>query len=1026
MANKPTWKSRDIVEAFVEKQGSNRKLHTIRKQGPAKDAPNLQLGFKSDDGSRTSYYGQGKALKLWITAQKTTAPSDTVGNHTIQEQSGTVSGHILTNKEDTPFTRFVPSPYRSTSRCLVFNTGSSDRQLIHVTSSQYTTLASGSAGLLNKAMSWNVWIKPSFTGSHATSRSRVIFKKASGSNSAEKREYELSIDPYARLKFTLWDESSSKYVIKYTDLAISGSAVQVGVWQNVCVTYSGKTGTYTHQGIKVYRNGNLVSSGNAGTTQTGYVATENSGGDLVIAAENTGSTTEANFYRGKLSEFSMWHTALKEEDVVAIYNARLFQPKMDTSAIDHLRQGVSIRNQKHRWRSSNAPKISGISRLSTSERVSHEQDQTLYGNVKLFRDNTPFEELADAERLRTDINITTVGTKASASLEFRGYPDAYGTASTVPALILTSSDGTKKVFYFTARSTTLTSIAKYNASNFLPVVVSSSLMAAATGAIGQGQLIAEAFTSRVNGYSESLQITARSFGNIVKLTSTVTGTAGRTIISGRSITTNTSTTGSRLATSFDINNNPVLGTFITGTFNTSSVGKSPGSDRTLTFIGGNSTMKQVVTSAVGGAIDYLNDAGHQQYPVIITNVSMKDPAQFDGNIEPLALRETVSWSSIDAPIIAHDIRASFMGGEGSVLFGSSQIKQFYNNKNPVTDNAAIVSINGKSALNGLPIASAAARAVKKETEPFIDAQETIFGLSAKTAYSYIRFTKVPHNGDKIILTDTAGRRVAFEFANTANFATGVIGKTRGRPYTAPGGATISGRGTWRVLLTGSDTSVVTPLSTGSTLTAQVATAMNLFRKDLGLALSSNRLFITCSDRRLTENGLVYSTTSGSRTYVRLDQTISGADGNRRIDLRARGFSTGNYVINNLTASSVYKSLALQFGMSAFFQNPRTAIKFIRQKSLKLGMGFISGSDSFNVPIPGFISEIEKKGDAFSDIMKIEMKKGSGSISSLLTSTMGGTREWNVIGHGYKSSGAGFTYDNDVFGTDSIAFGGKKR
>ena len=46
--------------------------------------------------------------------------------------------------------------------------------------------------------------------------------------------------------------------------------------------------------------------------------------------------------------------------------------------------------------------------------------------------------------------------------------------------------------------------------------------------------------------------------------------------------------------------------------------------------------------------------------------------------------------------------------------------------------------------------------------------------------------------------------------------------------------------------------------------------------------------------------------------------------------------------------------------------------------------------------------------------------------TILTSTMDGRREWDLRGNDYKSSGAGFTYDNDVFGTDSITFGGRKR
>lgn len=1030
MSNKPSWKSRELVEPYVEKQGSNRKLHTIRKQGPAREAPNLSLGFKTKNGFE---YGQTKNLKLWIQAQKTGAPTDHTSNHTIRVASGTESGQILTNKNDTPFVKFTPKPYRSTSRCLVLNTGSLDKQFFHVTSSQYVSLASGAGGTVNKAMTWNVWLKPSLTGSienqFPSGTNRFIFSKRSGSWGASNREYDLAITPSGVLRFRLFDESTGKKVVKNTDLAISGSAIQAGTWQNICVTYSGKTGSYTHQGIKVYRNGILVSSGNAGTTETGYVATENKHGDFVIGTVFTGSNfvSGTNFFRGKIAEPAIWHVALSKKEVNAIYDARSFFGKMDTSAIDHLRQGVSILNNKQRWRSSNAPKINGISRLRTDDVISHEQDQTLYGNSKLFRDDTPFEELADAERLRKSITTTVVGSKASASIEFRGYPGYWASTTIFPGLVLTGANGTKKVFYF-APSISFGPYPNFTATGYLPVVVSGSELSKATGTIGQGELWAQSFTSRVNGESTALQITARSFGNIVKLTSTVTGTDGTTLISYRKLTAaTTSATGTAEVTTFDPSNNPVLGAFITGTLSTASLGASAGFNRTLTFVGGNATMKQVVTSALGGAIDYLEDAGRQQYPVIITNVSMRDPAQFDGNIEPLPIRDKVSWGSPEAPFLARDVRASFMGGEGSVLYGSSIISQQYDNKNPASDKTSVAT------------QAQGARSDARETDPFIDAQENIFALPAKPAYAYLRFDKVPHNRDKIILTDTSGKSVAFEFANSTTFATGAFGKLRNKPSSLG-----TGRGTWRVLLTGSNTA---SLTTGSAVKTQVSRAMHLFRQELAHAYSLGRLDIVGSDRAHKESNkdpiqellresppdplvartvVTYPVSASGGTYVRLDQKASGSDGNRRIEFYARGFSTGTYIVNNVTASQAYSKATTLFSGSLTWRNLGTRIKFIRQRAAKMGVAFISGSNSFNLPIDGFISELERSAAPFSDIKAITMAKGSGSISSLLTSTMGGTREWNELGHGYKSAGAGFTYDNDMFGTDSIVYGGRKR
>ena len=176
-----------------------------------------------------------------------------------------------------------------------------------------------------------MWIKPTLTGSNEaqfpSGTARFIFSKRSGSWGATNREYDLAITMSGSMRFRLFDESTGKKVIKKADLSISGSAIEAGVWQSIFVTYSRKTGSYTHQGIKMYRNGILVSSGNAGTTESGYVATENKGGDLVIGTIFTGSNTAASsshFYRGKLSEFGLWHVALDQTEVRALWDARVF------------------------------------------------------------------------------------------------------------------------------------------------------------------------------------------------------------------------------------------------------------------------------------------------------------------------------------------------------------------------------------------------------------------------------------------------------------------------------------------------------------------------------------------------------------------------------------------------------------------------------------------------------------------------------------------------------------------------------
>jgi hypothetical protein len=82
-----------------------------------------------------------------------------------------------------------------------------------------------------------------------------------------------------------------------------------------------------------------------------------------------------------------------------------------------------------------------------------------------------------------------------------------------------------------------------------------------------------------------------------------------------------------------------------------------------------------VTSAYGGPISFIEDSGLQQYPVILANVSMKDPSQMDGVIEPLSIREVISNTSQETPFVAHRVRASIMDGNVETIYGSDRILQ---------------------------------------------------------------------------------------------------------------------------------------------------------------------------------------------------------------------------------------------------------------------------------------------------------------------------------------------------------------
>ena len=1259
MATKPpTWKSKDVVDPYVETQGTNRKHHDRQLQGPVRDSPNLLLGFKSKNGYE---YGQTGNLRFWVKAPKTGVPKDQtrvfsgsvlIRAHTVKVTSGSVDGTLFTSKKDTPFVgRYTPKPYKPVARCLVFNTGSADYQFMHMSSSNYLSVASGTAGTHNLATTWNFWMKPRQVGHDVTritiegysaalssnydllitdlagnmysascdsslakasstakrigisdvtavghmsqairnsikqaiqyginssvlntasgqrlqfelapvdsnnaaqrlfqltssvdgafdasvnitgglikhadspvsltasygSIPRYIFSKASGSMSSTRREYDLSIDQHSRLTFNLYDESAGKKVTKTTDLAISGSEIKKASWQNICVTYSGKSGSYAHQGVKIYRNGILISSGNAGTTESGYWATENNHGDLVIGRAHTGSDhtaagsgpgipyprditadNDASFlevavgvrnkkrlphleqYRGKLSEFAMWRHALNENEVLALYGAREHFVKMDTAAIDHLRQGVSVLTQKQRW-SGTAPKISGIGTGKKGElgkgKINHEQEQLAYGQMKLFRDNTPFEELEDAERLRINIATTVVGSKASASITFNGFDLYSGNTDYRPAFVLTGANAAKKVFYFTTdQATGHNNPAKFTAAEWLPVVVSGSTITAvpekSSGSEDYraiGALYAKALADRIRTVASSLQITANTDYNRVKFVSTVTGTAGNTLISLRSIKSSspgqfTSTGSSAIYTNgYDA--------WITSSYISSN------DDYSIQLAGGNATMKQHVTQALGGAIDYLNSPYIEQYPIILTNVSFQDPGALDGNIEPLALRETFAWSAIDTPFLPRTTRGTFMGGEENVIYGSSQIEQFYRSKNPFSGSGIVPGEAGRAWMQETVI------------DPFIDAQDVMYSLGPQKANCVIRFAKVPSDADKIVLRDSMGQVIAFEFQH--GVITGSWGKARNKPT-----GSNSGQGTWCVYMNQSgslDLGSGDTMLAGSTHPASLKRTANLFSDQVSRAFTLKFLNIkpitapgTYGDY-IDQTGKVYkiASTTTSPQFVRLDQQLPGEDGNRRIVFVDK--LGGSYIVNGVTASVVYseltdedkfKELVNQFGFGKEMRGrrgrkrrrnlrrrkgrrgvPRRRRNFValyrsrlkrkmirKLAHVKYGVGFGSGSDEWTLPAYGFNSDVIRRIVPFNDTMFFPTMRVNATSSmvlsaegvshlrregpsKILTSTLKGFREWNEYGHGYKSAGAGFTYNNDVFGTDSIAFGGLKK
>jgi len=70
-------------------------------------------------------------------------------------------------------------------------------------------------------------------------------------------------------------------------------------------------------------------------------------------------------------------------------------------------------------------------------------------------------------------------------------------------------------------------------------------------------------------------------------------------------------------------------------------------------------------------VQFINDPGTQQYPVVWWGATFLDPSMFNGIIEPLAIRHKMSNVSNDGPFPAHDVRASLDFTSGPMITGRS-------------------------------------------------------------------------------------------------------------------------------------------------------------------------------------------------------------------------------------------------------------------------------------------------------------------------------------------------------------------
>ena len=82
---------------------------------------------------------------------------------------------------------------------------------------------------------------------------------------------------------------------------------------------------------------------------------------------------------------------------------------------------------------------------------------------------------------------------------------------------------------------------------------------------------------------------------------------------------------------------------------------------------------------------YLQDAeGSQQFPAILTNASLRNPEQMNGVLEPLTIKDKVSFTSLYGDREAHDIYSAFMDGGTDAQGRTNVVEQFYEKDLPTT------------------------------------------------------------------------------------------------------------------------------------------------------------------------------------------------------------------------------------------------------------------------------------------------------------------------------------------------------
>lgn len=115
---------------------------------------------------------------------------------------------------------------------------------------------------------------------------------------------------------------------------------------------------------------------------------------------------------------------------------------------------------------------------------------------------------------------------------------------------------------------------------------------------------------------------------------------------------------------------------------------------------------------------FINVQDSLLFPRILSNVSLKDPEQLDGAIEPLVIRSRASLRSIDFPFESHDTRGELQDGNTDVFMKVSRMIQFVDLTQPLQIEPFIDSSEGMGTQGGDIVLPGFAVEDERKLEPF--------------------------------------------------------------------------------------------------------------------------------------------------------------------------------------------------------------------------------------------------------------------------------------------------------------------